>query len=296
MIPPNPLKDYVARYGEEETARRLTQVLGKPIRPAIVRINANVTTRRPPVTWLAALGLDTSKGGSSQTPPARPVRGMPRQPLPPESIASLPGEEPNEEEPPRADGATAAGGPSRSTEHDPTPPDDADWKIPTQTGAGLVQAAAKERIAALHVFAGSAIATAADADGFENDRGVGGGIAKLWADRSNDIAEAWISWAEEGNRFAASFVKLMASGGAGGSLALGYAALLGGTAYIMGTMPDNEATKVLYGRYTRYRTVTADEAVGQPDPADERARAAASNGSPVDGSDDHVGSPSVSAG
>lgn len=154
---------------------------------------------------------------------------------------------------------------------------------------------AKERIEALHVFAGSSIATAADPVGFQNGTGPGGGVAAIWADKSGEIAQAWIAWAEEGNRFAQSFVRLMGTGGAGGNLILGYAALLGGTAYILGQLPDNDATRLVYGRYSRFRTdphpgTTGDEAGAAAE------RGGRDNGAAPPGSTDSLVVPPVAAG
>lgn len=288
----NPLHEYVLRHGEEETARRLTQALGREISLHAVRLNKGANPkRRPPIVWLHALGLDTRYGGSSDNPPPKPVPGLSRQPLSTDPLPPLPSEEdPPAERMGGADTSDGDVGAQRAAEEAPKPPEDADFQLPDRRAGALIYGGARERIASLHVFAGSAIATASDADGFEHDRGIGGGVAKLWTDKSDQLAEAWIAWAEEGNRFAQSFCRLMQSGGAGGSLALGYAALLGGTAYILGHMPDNEATRVLYGRYASYRTV-----VPAPD-RDQEQRRAGDNGAAPAGSEDQLDDATAPAG
>ena len=241
---------YKSEHGVTETARRLSELLGQEI-PA-KRVGRVGKTAPVPKAWRQALALDDEQTFEQ-------VFGSP------------PGEEPEPEAPPS----------ERKAEQPPRPPAGTKLQPPTLQ----VMQQAKERIEALHVFAGSSIATAADADGFQNGTGPGGGIAALWADKSGEIAAAWIAWAEEGNRFAQSFVRLMGTGGAGGNLVIGYAALLGGTAYILGQLPDNDATRLVYGRYSRYRAVV-------PTPGDTAgaADAAGDNGAaPVSSPDSLVG-------
>lgn len=217
---------YYTEHGADETAARLSQLLGKQVDK--IKVQRFGKKRQPPKEWRDALRLEQPPGpGEGEAP--EPQRAAETPPRPPEGARLLP--------PPAA-----------------------------------ITAQAAERIAALHVFAGSSIATAADPVGFQNGTGEGGGIAALWTDKSSEIAAAWIAWAEEGNKFAQSFVRLMGTGGAGGNLVLGYAALLGGTAYILGHLPDNDATRLVYGRYSRFRTVRpeppADEADAAERPAD----------------------------
>jgi hypothetical protein len=246
----------------ERTAETLSALLGEEITRE--RVMSYGRKKEPPKAWREALGLEAAledaESGWSQGS----------------------GEPPSEE--------------GRRAETPPRKPADAIIAKPPLS----LTAQAKERIAALHVFAGASVASFADADGFEHDRGVGGGVAKLWTDRSEPIAEAWIAWAEEGNKFAQSFVRLMGTGGAGGTLALGYATLLGGTMYIMGTMPDNEATRVIYGRYAKYRTVVPADSSGQAKPAEPRRRRGAEapgaapaqdNGASPEGAADILGGP-----
>lgn len=248
----NPLGSLLERREAEDVAAELNAKLGKKITPHMVKSWAHPSRSGPPKAWADALGL---------------------QPPPPSVAAATP-EDRTDNEPS-----------GRHSETPPRRPPDATI-APT---AFQVQAAAQERIAALHVFAGSAVATAFDADGFEHDRGVGGGIGLLWKDKADPIAQAWIAWANEGNRFAQAFVKLMQSGGAGGDLVLGYVALLGGTAYILGHLPDNEATRLVYGRYGKYRTVTPDDA----EPAQQRH---GGNGAAPAGAADPLGDVAFAAG
>lgn len=212
--------------GPDQAAAILTRELGKPIDRNKVQRFGRV--RMPPKAWQAALGLAEPDPGYVLPSAVSGDESEPSEPT--ERRAELPPRQP------------------------------ADAKLAPSPQA--ITAQARERIKALHVFVGSSVATAADPVGFQNGTGVGGGVAALWTDKSDEIAAAWVAWAEEGNRFAQSFVRLMGTGGAGGNLVIGYAALLGGTAYILGHLPDNDATRLIYGRYSRYRP--ADER-----PADE---------------------------
>ena len=219
-------------------------------------------TRPAPKKWIRALGLEESPSALS----------------------------------PDDDGAAAdaaAEGPAaaRQAETPPKRPAGAETIIP-RPSLSLAQQA-KERISALHVFAGASLAVAVDAKGFDEDKGTGGGIAAIWKDKADPIAEAWVAWAEEGNRFAAAFVRMMGTGGAGGDLAIGYAALLGGTAYVMGQLPDNEATRVVYGRYAQFRVVPAKPA--RPDNAAAGAPGSGADAAAADGAADFLGGVAGSA-
>lgn len=242
------LAEYVAEYGEEQAAADLSERLGKKITPNTVRL---WKSRAAPEAWREALGLDDS------TPEAHV-------------------------EPPSFESGTASGSDSPQGRQAETPPRPLPGAKLAPTSLEIASAA-RERIAALHVFAGTSVAALVDSEGMENDRGVGGGITKLWTDKADPIAEAWLAWAREGNKFAQAFVRLMATGGAGGDLLLGYVTLLGGTAYIMGQLPDNEATRVVYGRYSRYRTIRVE-----PEPAD-RDEEPVEPGAGPDGAGDFMG-------
>ncbi len=209
----------------------MTRLLGREIKPETVQ-SYRSSGRRLPKSWAAAVGVAEQPSATS----------------PSASVGSATGEGP----------PSPVDGEGRRSEQPPKKPADAKL-APT---AAMLTGVAKQRIAELHVFAGAGVATLVDADGFNNDTGVGAGIGLLWKDKADPIAEAWIKWAEEGNKFAQSFVRLMSTGGAGGELVLGYAALLGGTAYLLGHIPDNEVTRFAYGRYSQYRVV-----VPEPRPA-----------------------------
>lgn len=254
----NRLRELIdAGRSPESIAEELTRKLDRRISVERVK-GAAQPARSVPKSWAAALGLEAGAASAPVDPP--PTWGS------------------GDDGPAGPD--PAAGGEGRRQEQPPKKPDDAKLApVPA-----LITATAQKRIAELHVFAGAAVAVAVDPQGFETDTGPGGGIGAIWKDKADPIAEAWVRWAQEGNKFAASFVRLMSTGGAGGELLLGYAALLGGTAYIIGQMPDNEATRAVYGRYTKYR---------RPDPVpgsrpDERP-AGDGDGAPASGSADSLG-------
>lgn len=247
----NELRIYMDETGKsaQQIADDLSEILGRPY--SAKTIQNYIGKRPPPKIVSAALGL------------------------PPSSDPSTPGNSPDAADQPG--GSVPPGGPEgRRAEVPPKPLPDS--KIaPTPLA---LQTIAKERIAALHVFAGASIATAVDADGFQNDRGVGGGVALVWKDKADPIAEAWVKWANEGNKFAQAFVRLLATGGSGGELLMGYAMLLGGTAYIMGHLPDNEATRFGFARYSKYRTVDVEPPAGSPAPGQAEQKGGAGRAGP----------------
>lgn len=246
----NELRIYRDELGMKnpDLAAELTRRLGKKV---TARQVGNYMGARPaPKAWYRALGL-----------PA-PTAGTPEEPLAP---AGDPPSFSDDSTP----GAAGEGG-GRRAEVPPKPLEDSKF---APTPAAL-QTVAKDRIAGLHQTLGAALAMGKDLDGFEHDRGVGGGIAAIWKDKSEPIADAWIAWANEGNRFAQAVVRTLSLGGAGGELALGYATLALGTAYIIGAAPENELTRGVYGRYARYRIVPSEPAAG------ERAEPFAGSGGP----------------
>lgn len=221
------LREYVERFGEDRVAAELTEKLGRPITPHGVL--GQSARKKPPKAWAEALGVDDGGTADSHSPAA-----------PPDSEPDTPGE-----------------GPARRTEVPPRKPAEAAFAAPPV----YLNTIAKERLVQIHKFAGGSVAMAADAKGFQEGTGAGGGIAQLWSDKAEPIADAWIAWANEGNKFAQSVVRTLSVGGAGGELVMGYLMLLGGTAYVLGHLPDNGITNGIYGRYSQYRVVV-------PEPAD----------------------------
>lgn len=118
-------------------------------------------------------------------------------------------------------------------------------------GAAIViEAGAKDRIAGAYRFVGGMLGT-----GVAQTRGLqtGNGVAAVWTDSADKIAECWIKAAET-NAWAARFVNAMSAGGPMGDLAGVHLYLAGGTAYVLGAgLPD-----AVFAKYSRYRTVEHD--------------------------------------
>lgn len=249
---------YKEEHGPDEVAAQLSEALGRPVTREYVQSVGR--RKQPPKAWRRALGLEDD----------------------PVIEAHTDGDEPD----PTGRGAAQTdgnqGGAGRASEQPPQAPDGTRFTVPDSPGM-LAKPSAQQNIAALHKMLGAGVAVAVDPDGFQNDKGVGGGVAALWDDRADAIAEAWIAWAEEGNRFAQTVVRYASMGGAGGQLATGYFMLLLGTAYIMGQAPDNQLTRGIYGKYDRYRTV-----VPKPEPADAGEGAGSSNGAGPESAGDAV--------
>lgn len=142
------------------------------------------------------------------------------------------GVEPDEEP------ATDGGGSTGRSESPPARP----------PGAAIVlEAGAKERIAGAYRFVGGMLGA-----GVARDRGleVGNGVAAVWTDSADKIAECWIKAAET-NPWARRFVDAMNAGGPVGDLVGVHLYLAGGTAYVLGaSLPD-----ALFAKYSRYRVV-----------------------------------------
>lgn len=110
-------------------------------------------------------------------------------------------------------------------------------------GAAIVlEAGAQKRIAGAYKFAGAALAAGAGSQG----------VAHVWADSSDKIAELWIEAAKE-NPWAARFVNMMSAGGPMGDLAAGHLYLAGATLYVLGAgIPGGDA---VFAKYSRFRPV-----------------------------------------
>ena len=123
----------------------------------------------------------------------------------------------------------------------------------------VVEAGAKDRIAGVYRMLGGFLGT-----GVAQSRGnrVGNGVAAVWDDSADKIADCWIKAAET-NPWAARFVQAMNAGGPMGDLAAVHVYLIGGTAYVLGAgLPD-----AVFAKYSKYR------------PVDEPAQRAERNGS-----------------
>ena len=140
--------------------------------------------------------------------------------------------------PPRRESGGGLSGEGRRREDSPVRPQ----------GAPIVlEAGAKDRIAGAYRFVGGMLGT-----GVAQTRGTqaGNGVAAVWTDSADKIAECWIKAAET-NPWAARFVNAMSAGGPMGDLAGVHLYLAGGTAYVLGAgLPD-----AVFAKYSRYRTV-----------------------------------------
>ncbi len=241
----NALAPYVEEHGAEEVASTLSALLGKKIGVGGVNLWAYKRTK-PPQTWVDALGLNARPSASSSTPF-------------------------REEAEPDALSPTSVEDGVRQSERPPKALEDAQV---TESPVSKLHGQARKNLVTIHATVGAALAVAKDRDGFEHDRGVGGGITALWTDKSEEIADAWIAWGEEGNKFAQAVVRTLELGGAGSTLITGYLLLLLGTGYIMGEVPENQLTRLAYGRYDKYRTVVPEP----PRPAASGDDGSAGNG------------------
>lgn len=119
---------------------------------------------------------------------------------------------------------------------------------------------ARKRIAGVYKFAGAALAAGSGSEG----------VAEVWKDQADPIAQLWIEAAED-NPWAAKFVNLMQAGGSVGDLAASHLYLAGATLYVLGAaIPAGDA---IFAKYQRHRTV-----VVQPKPEPAGAEKAGENG------------------
>lgn len=139
----------------------------------------------------------------------------------------------------------------RPQEDAPKPPPGAKIEVP------VPDAGARKRISGAYKFAGAALAAGSGSQG----------VAHVWGDSSDRIADLWIEAAKE-NPWASRFVELMSAGGTTGDLAAAHLYLAGATLYVLGAgIPGGDA---IFARYSRHRVVrvTADEngsAAAHPD-------------------------------
>lgn len=128
---------------------------------------------------------------------------------------------------------TAPGGKRR--EQPPRRPAEAAITVLNEPGAA-------KRIAGAYRFAGAALAAGSGSQG----------VAHVWDDSADKIAEMWIQAAQE-NPWAARFVNLMQAGGPMGDLAAGHLYLAGATLYVLGAgIPGGDA---VFAKYSRWRPV-----------------------------------------
>lgn len=119
--------------------------------------------------------------------------------------------------------------------------------------AVLVGPGASKRIAGAYRFVGAALAAGAGSEG----------VAEVWGDQADTIAELWVQAAED-NPWAARFVNLMQAGGTTGDLAAAHLYLAGATFYVLGAgIPGGDA---IFAKYTRHRRIVVPAA--QPGRAD----------------------------
>jgi hypothetical protein len=123
---------------------------------------------------------------------------------------------------------------SRRREDPPARPKDAAIQV--------VEAGAAKRIAGAYRFAGAALAAGSGSQG----------VAYVWDDSADKIAELWLQAAQE-NPWAARFVNVMQAGGPMGDLAAGHLYLAGATLYVLGAgIPGGDA---IFAKYSRHRPV-----------------------------------------
>lgn len=141
---------------------------------------------------------------------------------------------------------------------------------PREARIEIVEPGARKRIAGAYKFAGAALAAGAGSNG----------VAEVWADQADPIAELWIAAAQD-NPWAARFVNMMSAGGAGGDLAAAHLYLVGATFYVLGAgIPGGDA---IFAKYSRHRP----PAVPKPEPKQNGTQpdgdAAPAEGAVVDG-------------
>ena len=123
-----------------------------------------------------------------------------------------------------------------------------------------------KRIAGAYRFLGAALAAGAGNEG----------IAVVFQDQADPIAELWLQAAAE-NPWAARFVNVMQAGGTMGDLAAAHLYLAGACLFVMGAgIPGGEA---IFPKYARYRqTVPMPAPREGDDAAAAHAAAAAADG------------------
>jgi hypothetical protein len=165
----------------------------------------------------------------------------------------------------RADG-DAPDAPSQGRRRERAP------KRPAEAAITIVEPGAAKRIAGAYRFAGAALAAGSGSQG----------VAHVWDDSADKIAELWLQAAQE-NPWAARFVTLMQAGGPMGDLAAGHLYLAGATLYVLGAgIPGGDA---IFAKYSRFRPVVRprSEENGRAETPEPEAAADAAESPVVDG-------------
>lgn len=149
-------------------------------------------------------------------------------------------------------------------------------KRPKEAAIQVVEAGAGKRIAGAYKFAGAALAAGSGSQG----------VAIVWSDQSDAIADLWLEAAKE-NPWAARFVNMMQAGGVTGDLAAAHLYLAGATLYVLGAgIPGGDA---IFAKYSAHRPVVKPPAARPAGPA------AGANGSAAAGDEPRVESPAEGA-
>lgn len=136
-------------------------------------------------------------------------------------------------------------------------------KRPAEAAIQVVEAGAGKRIAGAYKFAGAALAAGSGSQG----------VAVVWSDQSDPIADLWLEAAKE-NPWAARFVNMMQAGGVTGDLAAAHLYLAGATLYVLGAgIPGGDA---IFAKYSSHRPTVKPAARPGP-PAGANGSAAASD-------------------
>ena len=143
----------------------------------------------------------------------------------------------------------------------------------------LDSAGARKRISGAYKFAGAALAAGSGSQG----------VAHVWGDQSDRIADLWLEAAQD-NPWAARFVNVMQAGGPMGDLAAGHLYLVGATLYVLGAgIPGGDA---IFAKYSRYRppvrpgpgqAAAANGAAGDQTPTADAGAEPAAAGAVADG-------------
>lgn len=201
---------------------------GEPV--TVADMNRKIRTGAIPRSWRNALGIEASPGA-----------------------AEPPGEEAAAREP--GHGSATRG---RAHELPPQRPKDAKVQpLALPEGSG-------KRIAGLYRGGGSLLAMQVRRTHGEN---AGQGVARVFSDQADPIAQLWLQAAEE-NPAIARFVNTINGGGVTGDLVLAHVVLAASLIYILGApLPD-----AAFSKYARYRVVVEPQPRAEPpvDPTEPR--------------------------
>lgn len=198
----------------------------------LARLNENGVTIRRGDRKGQPVSLDDVERRGDRIPPAwADALGV-------EASAASPGRASRGEE---AGGATGG----RRSERPPV--------APPGTVPVILEAGARKRISGAYKFAGAALAAGSGSEG----------VAVVWSDSSDKIADLWLAAAQE-NPWAARFVNMMSAGGPAGDLAAGHLYLAGATLYVLGAaIPGGDS---IFPKYSRYRPVVTVDHAAEPEP------------------------------